>query len=74
MAAGVPLSGDGIGAACDAQELPLTKEDCKKDGWKRFDGTATFRNQVDCSFPVAAPLPSDPWSRDWRSSAVTRAG
>ena len=54
---GVPLSGDGIGAACDAQELPLTKEDCKKDGWKRFDGTATFRNQVDCSFPVPHPYP-----------------
>ena len=40
--------GDGIGAACDTQELPLTKDDCKQDGWKRFDGTATFKNQGDC--------------------------
>ena len=45
--------GDGIGAACDTQELPLTKDDCKQDGWKRFDGTATFKNQGDCVSFVA---------------------
>ena len=35
---------DGEGAACDAQELPLSKD----EGWKRFDGSATFKNQGDC--------------------------
>ncbi len=45
--------GDGIGAACDGQELPLTKDDCKNEGWKRFDGTATFKNQGDCVSFVA---------------------
>jgi hypothetical protein len=45
--------GDGKGAACDTQELPLTKEDCENDGWRRFDGTATFRNQGDCVSYVA---------------------
>jgi thrombospondin type 3 repeat protein len=40
--------GDGIGAACDAPELPLTKEACKNGGWQRFDGTMRFANQGDC--------------------------
>jgi hypothetical protein len=40
--------GDGKGAACDTQELPLTRQDCMGDGWKRFDGSATFRNLGDC--------------------------
>ena len=45
--------GDGIGAACDTQELPLTTDDCKRGGWARFDGTATFKNQGDCVSFVA---------------------
>lgn len=40
--------GDGKGAACDTQELPLTRDDCLDDGWKRFDGSATFRNLGEC--------------------------
>jgi hypothetical protein len=45
---------DGKGAACDTQELPLSKEDCQGDGWRRFDGTATFANLGQCMRFVAA--------------------
>ena len=45
--------GDGIGAACDAPELPLTKEACMNGGWRAFDGTMTFANQGDCVSFVA---------------------
>ncbi len=44
---------DGIGTACDTQEVPLTKDDCKKDGWRSFNGIYTFRNQGDCVSFVA---------------------
>ena len=44
---------DGIGTACDTQEVPLTKDDCKNDGWRNFDGIYTFRNQGDCVSFVA---------------------
>jgi Thrombospondin type 3 repeat len=44
---------DGKGAACDTQEFPLIKEDCKNGGWHNFDGTATFNNQGDCVSYVA---------------------
>ena len=52
--------GDGIGAACDGQELPLTKVDCQNGGWKRFDGTATFKNQGDCVSFVATGTKNPP--------------
>jgi hypothetical protein len=44
----VDADNDGRGAACDTLELPLTKDDCKKEGWRSFDGSATFKNQGDC--------------------------
>ena len=49
----VDADGDGAGAACDTLELPRTAADCKRDGWRQFDGTATFRNQGDCVSYVA---------------------
>ena len=52
--------GDGRGAACDSQELPVTKEDCENDGWTRFDGTATFKNQGDCVSYVATGAKQTP--------------
>ena len=45
--------GDGKGAACDTQELPLTRDDCMDEGWQRFDGSATFRHLGDCMRFVA---------------------
>lgn len=51
---------DGVGAACDTQELPLAKEDCKGEGWKGFDGTATFKNQGDCVSYVATRANNTP--------------
>lgn len=40
---------DGIGDACDATTGPPTSvEQCKNDGWKRFDTPRTFKNQGDC--------------------------
>lgn len=40
---------DGIGDACDAQTgPPSTKEQCKNDGWRRFNFPRTFSNQGDC--------------------------
>jgi hypothetical protein len=40
---------DGVGDACDDQTgLPLRKEQCKTEGWQRFDFPRTFKNQGDC--------------------------
>ncbi len=40
---------DGIGDTCDAQTgPPQNKEQCKNDGWMRFDFPRTFSNQGDC--------------------------
>ena len=40
---------DGTGDACDAQTgPPVRKEQCKDDGWRRFDFPRTFDNQGDC--------------------------
>jgi hypothetical protein len=44
---------DGIGAACDSKEFPTTKDECKKNGWKAFNGRYTFKNQGDCVSFVA---------------------
>ena len=44
---------DEIGAACDTKELPTNKDECKKDGWKAFNGRYTFKNQGDCVSFVA---------------------
>jgi hypothetical protein len=64
--AGVPnpdqtdADNDAKGAACDTQELPVTTDDCRDSGWKRFDGTATFRNQGDCVSFVATRAKNPP--------------
>ena len=40
---------DGIGDACDAQTgPPRRKEQCKDEGWRRFDFPRVFKNQGDC--------------------------
>lgn len=40
---------DGIGDACDSQiGPPRRKEQCKDDGWLRFNFPRTFKNQGDC--------------------------
>ena len=52
--------GDGKGAACDTQELPVSKDDCDNDGWKRFDGAATFANRGDCVSFVATGARNPP--------------
>lgn len=40
---------DGIGDACDSQTGPPTSEEqCKNEGWERFDFPRTFKNQGDC--------------------------
>lgn len=40
---------DGIGDACDAQTgPPRNKDQCKNDGWMRFDVPRRFKNQGDC--------------------------
>ncbi len=44
---------DGLGTACDTKEFPTTKDDCKKDGWRAFNGIYTFGNQGDCVSFVA---------------------
>ncbi len=44
---------DGRGDACDTKAFPTTKDECKKDGWRSFDGIYTFRNQGDCVSFVA---------------------
>jgi hypothetical protein len=45
--------GDGIGAACDSKEIPTSKDDCKGNGWKAFNGRYKFKNQGDCVSFVA---------------------
>ncbi len=40
---------DGIGDTCDQQTgPPRNKEQCKDNGWMRFDFPRTFKNQGDC--------------------------
>jgi hypothetical protein len=40
---------DGIGDTCDpATGPPTNKDQCKDDGWKRFDTPHPFKNQGDC--------------------------
>jgi hypothetical protein len=40
---------DGIGDACDPQTgPPINKEQCKNEGWIRFNTPRTFKNQGDC--------------------------
>lgn len=40
---------DGIGDACDSATGPVTNKDqCKNNGWMRFDTPRTFSNQGDC--------------------------
>jgi CSLREA domain-containing protein len=40
---------DGIGDVCDSQTgPPRDKEQCKNNGWERFNVPRTFRNQGDC--------------------------
>ena len=44
------LDGDGLGSACDTDELPTDKEQCKNGGWELFydlDGPR-FTSQGDC--------------------------
>ena len=40
---------DGVGDTCDAQTgPPRNKEQCKDDGWMRFNTPRAFKNQGDC--------------------------
>ena len=40
---------DGIGDTCDTvTNAPVDKEQCKDDGWRRFDEPRRFNNQGDC--------------------------
>ncbi|MDT4895857.1 MAG: hypothetical protein QOH25_934 [Acidobacteriota bacterium] len=40
---------DGIGDVCDSATGPVTNKDqCKNNGWMRFDVPRTFKNQGDC--------------------------
>ena len=59
----VDRDNDGTGAACDTQELPLTKDDCKKGRWSSYDGTATFSDQDDCVGYVASGGKNPPSGR-----------
>jgi hypothetical protein len=47
------VDADGIGTACDSKEIPTAAVDCKKDGWRTFNGRYAFRNQGDCVSYVA---------------------
>jgi hypothetical protein len=44
---------DGVGTACDTEEIPNSKDDCKNGGWANYNGDYTFRNQGDCVSFVA---------------------
>ena len=44
----------------DPPELPVSNDDCKNDGWKRFNGTAAFKNQGDCVSYVATRAQNPP--------------
>ena len=44
----------------DPPELPVSNDDCKNDGWKRFNGTAAFKNQGDCVSYVATRAKNPP--------------
>ncbi|MBC7933002.1 MAG: thrombospondin type 3 repeat-containing protein [Rubrivivax sp.] len=40
---------DGIGDACDPRQgPPRDKDQCKNNGWMRFDVPRSFKNQGDC--------------------------
>ena len=40
---------DGIGDVCDPQTgPPVDKEQCKDDGWRRFDFPRRFKSQGGC--------------------------
>ena len=58
------LDNDGIGDVIDHTVLPINKDQCKNDGWKRFyDGSVKFKNQGDCVSFVATGgknLPAGP--------------
>ncbi len=43
------FDGDGIGDVCDPETgPPANKDQCKDDGWQRFDVPRRFNNQGDC--------------------------
>ena len=44
----------------DPPELPVSNDDCKNDGWKRFNATAAFKNQGDCMSYVATRAKNPP--------------
>jgi hypothetical protein len=49
---------DGIGDTCDLQTgPPLDKQQCKNDGWTRFNYPRSFNNQGDCVRFVQAHYP-----------------
>ena len=51
-AANAVVQGDIV--VVDASPRPVTKDDCKQSGWRRF---ATFRSQGDCVSSVASRRP-----------------
>jgi hypothetical protein len=55
------VDGDGVGTACDAEELPTTKDQCKNGGWQDF--TPPFKNQRDCVSFVATGGKNKPSGR-----------
>jgi hypothetical protein len=54
---------DEVGAACDTQEVPTSRGDCKDGGWKAFDGIYKFKNQGDCVSNVASGARNKPNGR-----------
>jgi hypothetical protein len=44
---------DGFGAACDTQEVPVFRSDCKDARWRDFNGIYGFATQGDCVSFVA---------------------
>ncbi len=54
---------DGIGAACDTKEKPTSKDDCKKNGWRNFNGIYKFKNEGDCVSFVATGGKNKPKGR-----------
>lgn len=57
---------DGVGAVCDSQEVPKSKDDCKSNGWKAFNGIYKFKNQGDCVSFVASGGKNKPAGRRHR--------
>ena len=54
---------DGVGTACDSKEKPTAKDDCKKGGWRVFNGTYRFKNEGDCVSFVATGGKNNPNGR-----------